>query len=131
MLADYNKSIRSNCETIETQFSKGLDRLKSWLLLHSRNISWNPYTNPQGFYEPEFAALNEKERIFCLTALIIFYQVFGDGNHRTAYYFYEKEMGFPISERLKYNINIFHKNCEYTVMKVNSELINKIKNLAL
>ena len=113
MIVDYNKSLRSDCSTFEKQFSKGIDRLRSWLLLYQTNISWNPYT----------------ERIFCLTALLITYQVFGDGNHRTAYHFYEKHTGYAISERLKQNINDFYRYHDYTTIKVNSDLINKLKGL--
>ena len=129
MIVDYNKSLRSDCSTFEKQFSKGIDRLRSWLLLYQTNISWNPYTNPHGCYESTFADLTDKERIFCLTALLITYQVFGDGNHRTAYHFYEKHTGYAISERLKQNINDFYRYHDYTTIKVNSDLINKLKGL--
>lgn len=129
MLVDYNRLIRGGCDTLEKQFSKGIDRLKSWLLLYLNNVYWNPNTNPYGCYEPEFANLNEKERTFCLTALMIVFQVFGDGNHRTAYKFYEKTIGFPITERLKQNITDFYRSYDYTTIKVNSNLIKKLKNL--
>ena len=129
MIVNYNKELRCDCDSFDKQFSKGIDRLKSWLLLYENNLSWNPYTNATGCYETAFAILNDKEKTLCLTVLMIVYQVFGDGNHRTAYYFYEKQMGFAISDKIKQNINDFYRYHDYTTIKVNSDLIKKIKSL--
>ena len=96
----YNASIRPGCDTVEKLFSKGTDRLKSWLILSKLSRVWNPYTCQDSYYEPFFDNLDEKTKNFCLAVLIIVFQIFGDGNHRTAYLFYEKKLGYPISDEL-------------------------------
>ena len=57
-------------------YSKGLDRLKIWGYIFCNNN--------------QLLSLPTKNKYFVLSALIIVFQVYGDGNHRTASYLYNK-----------------------------------------
>ncbi|MEX0595170.1 MAG: hypothetical protein WD512_01640 [Candidatus Paceibacterota bacterium] len=128
----YNAQIRdiSPYDNVEKQFSKGLERLKSWLLLYNHSVCWHPYTNKINQYNPYFANLETNQKIFCLSVLIILFQVFGDGNHRTAYYFYERKTGVPLSDELKIKINKFHSFNEFSMINLNQEFIEKILSIS-
>lgn len=123
----YNAKIRNiSHDDVEKQFSKGLDRLKSWLLLYNHSIYWHPYTKKHEEYAADFANLSKNQKIFCLSVLMILFQVFGDGNHRTAYYFYEKKIGISLSDEIKIKINKFHSFNEFSMIDLNSDFIKKI-----
>lgn len=126
----YNAEIRNiSHDAIDKQFSKGLDRLKSWLLLYNHSIYWHPYTKKTQEYAADFANLNRNQKTFCLTVLMILFQVFGDGNHRTAYYFYEKKLGFALSAELKMKIIQFHSLHEFSMINLNLDFIKQILEL--
>jgi len=125
----YNASICPERDTFEKQFAKGTDRLKSWLILSKLSRVWNPYTCQDSYYEPFFDNLDEKTKNFCLAVLIIVFQIFGDGNHRTAYLFYEKKLGYPISDELIERIKHFHSQYDFFNLKCDADFIYKIIQL--
>jgi hypothetical protein len=51
--------------------------------------------------------LNKEQRAYICSALIIYFQVFGDGNHRTAYKYFQHITGRELSLNEKY--------CIYTI----------------
>jgi len=113
---DYNASIRNiSIDCFEKQFSKGSDRLKSWLLLYNHSAYWHPINNKNKIRDPMFEYMEHSKKIFCLTVAMIVFQVFGDGNHRTAYYFYEKN-----------EINRFLSFQEFSMINLNSEFIKNV-----
>jgi hypothetical protein len=79
------------------QFGKGYDRLKTWLLLSNESLFWNPKTNRNTKIEG-LSRLTKLQKTLCLAAFIIYFQVFGDGNHRTAYEYFRTKMSRDISE---------------------------------
>jgi hypothetical protein len=124
---DYNASIRNiSIYSFEKLFSKGSDRLKSWILLYNHSVYWHPVNNKFKIHDPMFEHMEHSKKIFCLTVAMIAFQVFGDGNHRTAYYFYEKNVGFPLSDEIKIQIGHFHSLQEFSMINLNSEFIKNV-----
>lgn len=72
-------------------YSKGLDRLTAW----SRQ-----------FNSERLQSIPSKSKYFVLAALIILFQVYGDGNHRTASYLYNKYMGGTLNVSLITDVSI-------------------------
>jgi len=90
-------------------YSKGLERLNKWgnLLNSIRLIS-----------------LSNKRKYFVLSALIILFQVYGDGNHRTASYLYNKYTGGTL------NLSLINLQIEFTTLNAVS-INNIISNLII
>lgn len=65
----------------ENQFSKGVQRLHRWMDL----------SNSPGLLQIQRE--NEDKYHFIMASLIIIWQVFGDGNHRTASHYYQQTTG--------------------------------------
>jgi hypothetical protein len=72
-------------------YSKGTERLYTWLTL---------------FNYPRLLSLSHDLRYFVLSSLIILFQIYGDGNHRTASYFYNKYTGRIFNQELVSNFSI-------------------------
>lgn len=106
----YNLSIHNNPNTL---FSKGTDRVKYWIHLAFDNppMLWNG----KNYYTP-IEMLNNieyDEKIFTLTVLMILFQVFGDGNHRTAAKFFRDKVGRNLTPEENNLINEFHETNKY------------------
>jgi len=86
-------------------YSKGLLRLTSWSTIFKTNS--------------RLLSIPLNNRYFVLSALIILFQVYGDGNHRTASYLYNKYTGGTLNLLL-----IDHLNIEFTIL--NTERINSL-----
>jgi hypothetical protein len=140
---DYNFDIRllSGRETEEMllrnnrelQFSKNLNRLKYWVHLayDEPSMLWNgknSYTQINDLIiNNSINNLRQEEKNFILTAMIIIFQVFGDGNHRTSYKFFSDETGRELTNKEKTLLDILHRNNSYDVLLRESEPEKKIK----
>ena len=108
------------------QFGKGYDRLKSWLNIAGLNPDyryrdasyfWSPITNEMVLVK-YLSDLNKSQQNFCLAALIIYFQVFGDGNHRAANYFFRLRSGRDLSVDEKNIINDIRMMFDYEQIEV-------------
>lgn len=127
-------------------FSKGKDRLDSWTHLFqeeptfffSKEIVPTPYT--RGVIQTLLNKLNNlrttdiKTYFFVLAGLIVIFQVFGDANHRTAKYFYNKMTGEDISEEQEMKINDILRSNDYYSIASNpivkmTKIINQLINI--
>jgi hypothetical protein len=106
------------------QFGKGYDRLKSWLNLAGLNPNprynglsqfWSPITN-ELITIKSLNQLDKLQKIFCLSAFIVYFQVFGDGNHRAANYFFTTVIGRELSDAEKNIIHDIHETIDYSLM---------------
>jgi len=77
-------------------YSKGLERLTIWGRIFNNNI--------------QLRSIPHKNKYFVLSALIILFQVYGDGNHRTASYFYNKYTGGTLNLLLISRLVIDYSN---------------------
>jgi hypothetical protein len=82
-------------------YSKGLERLNIW-----RNIFNSNHL---------LSLITQTRKYFVLSALIVLFQVYGDGNHRTATYFYNKHTGGNLNLSLINDLVI-----EFSILNVNS-----------
>ena len=108
------------------QFGKGYDRLKSWLNMAGLNPDyryrdasyfWSPITNEM-IPIKYLLDLNKSQQNFCLATLIIYFQVFGDGNHRAANYFFRLRSGRDLSVDEKNIINDIRAMFDYQRIEV-------------
>ena len=78
-------------------YSKGMDRLHTWLELSKSELLHNSTTIPLSV------------KYFVLSGFIILLQVYGDGNHRTASYLYQKYTNYKLNidliKQVKYEFN--------------------------
>jgi hypothetical protein len=125
-------------------FSKGMDRLQTWvkLLQDEPQLYFSKKIVPENseqqiILQKIIHKLKSKYKFFILAGLIVIFQVFGDGNHRTAKYFYKLTTGENIylNQEKKIN-NLLRNNDYYTISKnpiiqlnsIISELINIASN---
>ena len=75
-------------------YSKGIHRLNLWIFLHTSRL---------------FETIPNNIKYFVLSGLIILLQVYGDGNHRTASYFYNlhtnDKLNIDLIKRVRYEFN--------------------------
>jgi hypothetical protein len=99
-------------ENYEFQFSKGLKPLKYWVHLAFDNppTLWNgDKSNPKYYNISLLNTINNYEKIYYLSSLILTLQLFGDGNHRTACKFFIDNMNREMTnDEIKYMYNILH-----------------------
>jgi len=128
-------------ENNKNLFSKGYERLNTWIhLFNDKPILYFtkkifPKTQEEKYLFTElmnklnYIRKNKKvEYLFILSALIIIFQVFGDGNHRTAKYFM-KINGGNISKKQEEMINnILRVNDYFTISNNSIEQMNNIIN---
>jgi hypothetical protein len=129
-------------------FSKGVDRLKSWsaLLKEEPKLYFYREMLPTSVHDEElyvnamnkikhFRNSNKNVYYFILSALIIVFQVFGDGNHRTAAHFYKKMTNKDITSLQMGKINTILNNLDYNAITINpikrmDELLNRLYLIA-
>jgi hypothetical protein len=103
------------------QFNKGINRLETWNhinqqnpFIYVKNNSDYKFIPPKSYqYINELNMLKKEELYFILAGLIIIFQVFGDGNHRTADYFYKRMLNKNISQEQFKKINNILNNVDY------------------
>lgn len=134
---NYYFSISNN----KNQFSKGSDRLNTWLhLCHEIPILYFnkkviPRTKKEIYLLTELINKlitiknnNKFEYLFILSALIIIFQVFGDGNHRTSKYLMSLN-DFNISQTQEEKINDILREKDYFVILNNPiEIMDNVIN---
>ena len=96
----------------EKQFSKGFDRLHTWLNLsykkHSQ-IGVDKYGKPNIVKTLSNPVLDKSAKLYALAGLMVIFQVFGDGNHRTASKYFKQNVGRELRDEEKDLIEIFNK----------------------
>lgn len=105
----------------KNQFSKGRDRLETWLYLteespfiYIKNNSLYKFIPPEDYqYLTQLKGMKEEKLYFILAGLMIIFQVFGDGNHRTANYFYNKMVDKNITPKQFDKIDEILSNYDY------------------
>ena len=85
----------------EQLFSKGIDRFKKWKDLESIKLD-NEVIKQR---LTDIRNSNKHHFYFVIAALIIIFQVFGDGNHRTAVYYFNKMTNSTIKDTQMTEIN--------------------------
>jgi hypothetical protein len=117
-LINYNNTLRNYSDeqmhneilinNSKMQFSKGINRLKTWMFLayNTPSVLWNEFAHTFTSFDI-MDELNKEQRAYICSALIIYFQVFGDGNHRTAYKYFQHITGRELSLNEKY--------CIYTI----------------
>jgi len=84
----------------EHLFSKGIDRFKRWKELESIEL----YNKEIKQRLTDIRNSNKHHFYFVISALIIIFQVFGDGNHRTAAEYFKKMIKSTIKDTKNKNI---------------------------
>lgn len=100
------------------QFSKGYRRFYDWIYLFSKNVvkekdirTTKLINTNLGDYEAD-----SRQRYFILSGLVIIFQIFSDGNHRTASNFYKQYTGNQLThEMLRCIDDIMRRNDYYNV----------------
>ena len=136
-LLDINLDIlNNNClDTIiyasPLQFSKGYRRLYDWFYLTKYDIIY--LSTNESIEIKILKTLKRDNKVayyFCLAGLIVLFQVFSDGNHRTAHDYYFKKTGKVIKYEKIMKINKLFSIFDYYVYRINDykmyELLNTI-----
>lgn len=132
----YDKWVEYAKTHYEVVFEKGMERLETWkCLLNNQPFLYfkkNPtYSTTEPDYNnsiPKLKSIKERDEdayYFILAAFIIILQVFSDGNHRTATYFYNKFTGNVLSELKLKEIDKMRRNnpFDYYNLKQNPNVI--------
>lgn len=112
-------------------FSKGKERLQTWIgLLQEPSVLYFDKTPEKTMILKRMEEL-KKEKIehyyFVLAGLIIIFQVFGDGNHRTAKYFYNNiTNGLSITKIQENKIDGLMEQYGYNEISINPYVIDQI-----
>ena len=126
-------------------FEKGINRLDTWKALlnqppfiyfkesssYNRNMPDYNCNIPDNNIISQLIYIKEEDPnkyYFILAAFMIIFQVFGDGNHRTANYFYNKYTGTDISpKKLKAIDNIRRtERYDYYTIKSNPDIMKNV-----
>lgn len=115
----------------QKQFGKGYRRLYDWFNLFQYNIIY--LTNGENLEIKKLKYLKNHDKTcyyFCFAGLIILFQVFSDGNHRTAKEYYFKMTNKEIDSKQMDKINHLLSRFDYYVFRTNEyktyEMINSI-----
>jgi len=104
----------------EKQFSKGFDRLHTWLNLSYKEYSQfgvDKYGKPIIVKTLTNPRLNKSARIYALAGLMVIFQVFGDGNHRTSSNYFKQNVGRDLRDEEKILIEDFNRTyCWYGII---------------
>lgn len=120
-LLNINLDIRNNgmsCDALieygsEGQFSKGYRRLYDLYDIMNCVISLN---NGVKLDFNDLKILKKKDYskyVLFISVLIVLFQVFSDGNHRTAQMYYYKKTGDKLSDNIMKKINVLLSSFEY------------------
>jgi len=107
----------------ERQFSKGFDRLHAWLSLTYKTPSQfgvDKYDEPYIVKSLNNPRINDDAKLYVLSALIVIFQVFGDGNHRTSSEFFKRNTGRELREEEKNLIEDFNRKYDWYRIANNS-----------
>lgn len=121
---------KNGCTTLieygsNQQFSKGYRRLYDWFHLKEYGkieLSYNKYIK---FDSLESIKSNEHLYYFCLSGLIILFQVFSDGNHRTAEQYYLLKTKKKISIAQMCEINSIFNIIDYYNFRIDEHKMYK------
>lgn len=113
----------------EQLFSKGRNRFKKWKKLESIKLD-NEVIKQR---LTDIRNSNKHHFYFVIAALIIIFQVFGDGNHRTAVYYFNKMTNSTIKDTQMTEINNILSTFNYPptddkLLSIINELNNIISN---
>ncbi len=137
-----SENIKNNAYENLNVFSKGLERLNTWkqLLQDNSILYFSKIITPTTEEDKKLMHnINTKinylkynnKHLYCFlfASLIIIFQIFGDGNHRTAQYFM-KIMGYPKINYIQMNEidNILFKNDYFIINKYPIKKMNDIIN---
>jgi len=104
----------------QKQFSKGFDRLHTWLNLSYKEYSQfgvDKYGKPIIVKTLTNPRLNKSARIYALAGLMVIFQVFGDGNHRTSSNYFKQNVGRDLRDEEKILIEDFNRTyCWYGII---------------
>jgi hypothetical protein len=122
-------------------FSKGTERLDTWkhLMLDNSSLFFSKVITPNSTDEELMKDITSKliylkenkiySYYFIFASLIIIFQVFGDGNHRTAQYFMKIMRAPEISMRQMREINnLLYRNDYYIIIESPIKRMNYIIN---
>ena len=110
------------------QFAKGYDRLKTWLLLSNESLFWNPKKDTCREIRNLSRINVPNAKAFCLAAFIICFQVFGDGNHASAQYYFQSKTNRPLTPLEIEDINKFCSRIGYDGW-INNDDESNVQNL--
>ncbi len=104
-------------------FSKGTSRFDEWnklLLLEDNNSIISKLK--------ELKSYDKTKYFFVMAALITIFQVFGDANHRTSRYFYNKMTGLDLTPDQELKINEILNSTDYNSLTSDRliQIINKL-----
>jgi hypothetical protein len=116
----------------QLQFSKGYRRLYDWFHLTKYGII---YLSTNESIEIKLLKTlkndNKNAYYFCLAGLIILFQVFSDGNHRTAHEYYLKKTGKIIKYEKNAKINKLFSIFDYYGYRINDHKMYELLNTIL
>jgi len=116
----------------EKQFGKGYRRLHDWFHLKEYDII---YLSDNNKFDIKFLKSLKRENkdayYFCISGLIILFQVFSDGNHRTANEYYFKNTNKHIELEKMKKINHLFSLFDYYTFRVNEYKIYEMINMIL
>jgi len=107
----------------ERQFSKGFERLHAWLSLaykYPSQFGVDKYGKPLIVKSLSNPHLDKFAKLYALSGLMVIFQVFGDGNHRTAFEFFKRNTGRELREQEKIFIETLHRNYSWHSISNNS-----------
>ena len=116
----------------QKQFGKGYRRLYDWFNLREYNIIH--LSNNETIEIKMLKYLKNKDKncyYFCVSGLIILFQVFSDGNHRTANDYYFKNTNKYIDSKQMEKINHLFSIFDYYTFRVNNHKIYETINTIL
>lgn len=107
----------------QKQFSKGFDRLHAWLSLaykYPSQFGVDKYGKPFIVKSLSNPHLDKFAKLYALAGLIVIFQVFGDGNHRTSSEFFKRNTGRELTDEEKNLIENFNRNYSWHGIANNS-----------
>lgn len=112
----------------ENLFSKGRDRFERWKELESIKLDNEEIKQRLTIIRNS----NKHHFYFVISALIIIFQVFGDGNHRTAVYYFNKMTNSTIKDTQITKIQNILRTFDYPSMDDDKllSIINKLNNIS-
>lgn len=107
----------------QKQFSKGFDRLHAWLSLaykYPSQFGVDKYGKPFMVKSLSNPHLDKFAKLYALAGLIVIFQVFGDGNHRTSSEFFKRNTGRELRDEEKNLIEDFNRSYDWHRISNNS-----------